>query len=108
MCPAGRKSPWSRKAIKNLTGRCLPHRHPDCNTHTPLLLRTHTLSPHTPVLQIQLWDTAGIERFATMAASYYQGAHAAVLCYAINDRSSFNMLSQHIIGESARGTVESA
>ena len=32
-----------------------------------------------------------------MSASYYQGAQAAILCYAINDRQSFNMLSQHII-----------
>ena len=32
-----------------------------------------------------------------MSSSYYQGAHAAILCYAINDRQSFNMLSQHII-----------
>ena len=32
-----------------------------------------------------------------MSASYYQGAKAAILCYAMNDRHSFSMLSQHII-----------
>ncbi len=32
-----------------------------------------------------------------MAASYYQSASAAILCYAVNDRHSFNMLSQHIL-----------
>ena len=46
---------------------------------------------------MELWDTAGIERFATLAASYFQGATAALLCYSINNRESFNILAHHIL-----------
>jgi small GTP-binding protein len=48
-------------------------------------------------LQLVLWDTAGIERFATLSASYYQSASAAILCYDLGNRDTFNMLSQHLI-----------
>jgi small GTP-binding protein len=46
---------------------------------------------------LELWDTAGIERFATLSSSYFQNASAALLCYSHVDRESFNMLSQHIL-----------
>ena len=49
------------------------------------------------LIQLELWDTAGIERFATLSASYFQSASAAILCYAIDDRDSFNMISQHLL-----------
>ncbi|ELT87407.1 hypothetical protein CAPTEDRAFT_171398 [Capitella teleta] len=48
-------------------------------------------------LRLVLWDTAGIERFATLSSSYYQSASAAILCYSIANRDSFNMLSQHLL-----------
>ena len=48
-------------------------------------------------MQVELWDTAGIERFATLSSSYFQGASGAVLCYSTTDRQSFNLVSQHIL-----------
>lgn len=48
-------------------------------------------------IKLELWDTAGIERFATLSASYFQSSSAAVLCYSRVDRESFSMLSQHIL-----------
>lgn len=48
-------------------------------------------------LQLELWDTAGIERFATLSASYFHNAAAAIICYSSADRNSFNMLSQHLL-----------
>jgi small GTP-binding protein len=41
---------------------------------------------------IKIWDTAGQEKFAVMAKSYYQRAHGLVLACAINNKNSFNNL----------------
>lgn len=41
-------------------------------------------------VKIQIWDTAGQERFHSIARTYYQGAHGIILCYDVNDRTSFN------------------
>lgn len=30
-------------------------------------------------MRLKLWDTAGQERFRTLTASYYRGAHGAIL-----------------------------
>eukprot|EP00823_Brevimastigomonas_motovehiculus_P003010 TRINITY_DN1809_c0_g1_i1.p1 TRINITY_DN1809_c0_g1~~TRINITY_DN1809_c0_g1_i1.p1 ORF type:complete len:205 (-),score=44.67 TRINITY_DN1809_c0_g1_i1:69-683(-) len=47
---------------------------------------------------IGLWDTAGGERYESMAKSYYRNAGAAVLCYDLADSSSFAKL-KYWVGE---------
>jgi small GTP-binding protein len=39
--------------------------------------------------QIKIWDTAGQEKFAVMAKSYYQRAHGIILACSINNRNTF-------------------
>ena len=39
--------------------------------------------------QVKIWDTAGQEKFAAVAKSYYQRAHGIILTCAINNRNSF-------------------
>jgi len=48
-------------------------------------------------LQLTLWDTAGIERFTTLSASYFHSTHAAIVCYALDDLESFSYSSQHVL-----------
>jgi small GTP-binding protein len=43
----------------------------------------------TTKVNLQLWDTAGHERFRTLAPMYYRGSICALLVYAIIDESSF-------------------
>jgi len=43
-------------------------------------------------VKLQVWDTAGQERFRTLTRSYYRGAHGIILCYAINNRESFEKI----------------
>ncbi|EGS17060.1 uncharacterized protein CTHT_0073880 [Thermochaetoides thermophila DSM 1495] len=43
-------------------------------------------------IKLQLWDTAGTERFRSVSRSYYRGAAGAVLIYDITSRLSFNNL----------------
>lgn len=39
---------------------------------------------------MQIWDTAGQDRFKTITQNYYKGAQGIIMAYAINDRNSFN------------------
>ncbi|CAH1782749.1 unnamed protein product [Owenia fusiformis] len=41
------------------------------------------------VLTLGVWDTAGSERYEAMSRIYYRGAKAAIVCYDLTDRTSF-------------------
>ncbi len=41
-------------------------------------------------LMVQLWDTAGQEKFRTITRTYFKGAHGAIIVYDITNKSSFN------------------
>ena len=41
-------------------------------------------------LTLGIWDTAGSERYESMSRIYYRGAKAAVVCFDLTDRSSFD------------------
>lgn len=43
-------------------------------------------------IKLQLWDTAGTERFRSVSRSYYRGAAGAILVYDVSSRASFNAL----------------
>lgn len=40
-------------------------------------------------VRLQIWDTAGQEKFKTITQTYYRGAMGIVLTYAINERKTF-------------------
>jgi len=51
---------------------------------------------------MQIWDTAGQDRFESISTTFYKGAHGILLCYSITDRKSFenvtkwmNVINQH-------------
>ena len=48
------------------------------------------------LIRLQIWDTAGQERYRSMARIYYRGAHAAILVYDINERSSFDAIDSWV------------
>ncbi|VUC22303.1 unnamed protein product [Clonostachys rosea] len=43
-------------------------------------------------IKLQLWDTAGTERFRSVSRSYYRGAAGAILVYDIASHSSFRAI----------------
>lgn len=49
------------------------------------------------VSQLQLWDTGGMERVASVTSSYYKFAEAAILVFALDNVASFHSLPQHML-----------
>lgn len=48
-------------------------------------------------IKLQLWDTAGTERFRSVSRSYYRGAAGAVLVYDVSSYTSFAALSTFLM-----------
>lgn len=47
-------------------------------------------------IRLQIWDTAGEDRFRALTPIYYKNAAAVVLCYDISNSESFDSLSYWI------------
>ena len=45
-------------------------------------------------VKLQIWDTAGHERFRTITTSYYRGAHGIVTVFDLTDRESFEHIEK--------------
>jgi Ras-related protein Rab-8A len=43
-------------------------------------------------IKVQIWDSAGQERFRTITTSYFRGAQGILLVYDVTDRSSFSSI----------------
>ena len=43
-------------------------------------------------VKLQLWDTAGQEKYKSMASSYYRGANVALIVFDITNHESFDAL----------------
>ena len=39
-----------------------------------------------------IWDTAGQERFDSLSSFYCRGARAAIICFDLTDRASFEII----------------
>ncbi|KAK9888929.1 hypothetical protein WA026_001149 [Henosepilachna vigintioctopunctata] len=48
-------------------------------------------------IKLQLWDTGGMERVASITSSYYKFSEAAILVFSLDNPSSFHTLSQHLL-----------
>ncbi|XP_055376380.1 ras-related protein Rab-1B [Condylostylus longicornis] len=48
-------------------------------------------------IRLQLWDTGGMERVASVTSSYYKFAEGAILVFALDNETSFHSLSQHLL-----------
>lgn len=48
-------------------------------------------------IKLQLWDTGGMERVASITSSYYKFAEAAILVFSLDNPASFHTLSQHLL-----------
>lgn len=54
--------------------------------------RLSTIEKHGKVHKLQLWDTAGQDRYRRIVTSYYRGASGVIIVYDITNRDSFNQV----------------
>ena len=47
-------------------------------------------------IKVQLWDTAGQDKYRTIAKNYYKGSHGILLLYDITKQSSFDNIREWI------------
>ena len=45
-------------------------------------------------ITVQIWDTAGQEKYASLTSSYYKSAKGALVVYDITDKESFNKIEK--------------
>ena len=48
------------------------------------------------LVKLQIWDTAGHEKFRTITTSYYKSAHAIIILYDITQKTSFDHIRNWI------------
>jgi len=53
-----------------------------------------TIEYDNKVVKLQIWDTAGQDRFRTITSSYYRGAHGIIVVYDVTDKDSFDNVKQ--------------
>ncbi|KAL0230149.1 hypothetical protein PCE1_003711 [Barthelona sp. PCE] len=64
------------------------------NSHTiGVDLGNKTTTVDDNVYRVQIWDTAGQDRFRAVVRAYFRSAVAVVLCYDVTVRSSFHSLN---------------
>ena len=47
-------------------------------------------------IKVQLWDTAGQDKYRTIAKNYYKGSHGILLLYDITKKSSFDNIREWV------------
>ncbi|XP_033733923.1 GTP-binding protein YPTC1-like [Pecten maximus] len=51
--------------------------------------KIRTVKIEDKTVRLQIWDTAGQDRFKTITSSFYRGAHGIMLVYDVTDMESF-------------------
>jgi small GTP-binding protein len=78
----------------SLTERFVDNRfHEDILSTIAVDFKTHIMEVDGKIAKIQIWDTAGAERFRSVARSFYRGANAVMFCYDVAEALSFTHLS---------------
>jgi small GTP-binding protein len=54
--------------------------------------KIRTVERDGKVIKLQIWDTAGQDRFRSITTAYYRGAHCILLVFSLADTSSFDHL----------------
>ena len=61
-----------------------------CTIGVDFLMKTIEIKDKT--VKLQLWDTAGQEKYKSMVSSYYSGANVALVVFDLTNHSSFDAL----------------
>jgi small GTP-binding protein len=50
---------------------------------------TKSISFENQTIKLQIWDTAGMEKYKQITTSYYKGTQAAIICFDLTNKNSF-------------------
>jgi len=56
--------------------------------------KINTIQLDSKIIKLQIWDTAGQDRFKNITANYYRGSHGIMLCYDVTDIGSFQNIKK--------------
>jgi small GTP-binding protein len=45
-------------------------------------------------IKLQIWDTAGMEKYRQITSSYYKGTQAAIICFDLTNKNTFNSVEK--------------
>ena len=65
-----------------------------CSTGVDFMMKTINYKENK--IKLQIWDTAGMEKYKQITVSYYRGAQAAIICFDLTNRTSFHNLDRWI------------
>ena len=54
----------------------------------------HVMTTDKGIVSMQIWDTAGQEKYRSLTPMYYRNAHAAVLVFDVTNKESYESLEQ--------------
>lgn len=58
--------------------------------------KIRTITVNGATVKLQIWDTAGQEKFRTITSTYYRGAHGIMIVYDVTSRESFENVKMWI------------
>ena len=61
--------------------------------------RFRTIKVDGARVKVQIWDTAGQEKFRTITSTYYKGSDAVILVYDITNEKSFKEIENYWVDE---------
>ena len=67
---------------------------PEFQTTIGVDFKISTFQLNSKIIKLQLWDTAGQDRFKNIVASYYRGAHGIILTFDITNSTSFQNINR--------------
>ena len=56
--------------------------------------QNHVIQTKKGTVSLQIWDTAGQEKFRALAPMYYRSAAVAILCFDLTNKKTFEALEQ--------------
>jgi len=59
--------------------------------------KPYAIGKESKEMKLQLWDTGGMERVASITSSYYKYSEAAILVFALDRPDTFHVLSQYLL-----------
>ena len=65
---------------------------PNLKATISLELNNYYIKINDYIIRIQIWDTAGQEKYNSIVKNYFQNADIAIYIYAINDENSFEKI----------------